>query len=171
MSGRTHHYETSLEWLGNRGTGTSGYRDYDRTSVLRAGAKPPIPGSSDRVFRGDPDRWNPEDLLVASLSQCHLLTYLHLAADNGVVVLAYSDDASGTMIEDDAGGHFTEVTLRPRVTVADGSMVERSLALHHEAHARCFVASSVNFPVSCDPTAVVASDLEAVVASSEERAR
>jgi len=171
MSNRTHHYQTSLEWLGNRGTGTSGYRDYGRTHIVRAGPKPAIAGSADPVFRGEADRWNPEDLLVASLSQCHLLTYLHLAADNGVVVLAYTDEASGTMVEEGDGGHFTEVTLRPVVIVADASMVELAQSLHHEAHERCFISSSVNFPVGCEPTAVVVADVQDVAASAEERPR
>lgn len=171
MSGRTHHYETSLEWLGNRGTGTSGYRDYDRTHIVRAGLKPPIEASADPAFRGEADRWNPEDLLVASLSQCHLLTYLHLAAVNGVVVLAYTDEATGTMAEEGEGGHFTEVTLRPRVVVADASMISLAQSLHHEAHDRCFIASSVNFAVGCEPTAVVAPDVERVASSLEEHSR
>jgi organic hydroperoxide reductase OsmC/OhrA len=171
MSGRTHHYAATIEWIGNRGSGTSGYRDYGRGHVVRSASKQPIAASSDPAFRGEADRWNPEDLLVASLSQCHLLTYLHLAADNGVIVVAYTDDASGTMVEEGEGGHFTEVTLRPRVTVADASMAGAAQALHHEAHDRCFIASSVNFPVRCAPTVAVAADPDAVLASMEERAR
>jgi len=135
MSGRTHHYAATIEWLGNRGTGTSGYREYDRTHVVRAGDKPPIAASSDPVFRGEADRWNPEELLVAALSQCHLLQYLHLAAVNGVVVVAYTDEASGTMAEEGEGGRFAEVVLRPTVTVADPSMAATAQALHEEARA------------------------------------
>jgi organic hydroperoxide reductase OsmC/OhrA len=172
MSGRIHHYETTLEWQGNRGTGTSGYRDYDRTHQVGAAGKPVIAASADPVFRGEADRWNPEELLVASLSQCHMLTYLHLAAVNGVVVVAYVDAAGGTMAEtDDGGGHFTEVTLRPVVTVADASMAALAQELHHLAHERCFVASSVSFPVGCEPAVVVAPDLERTAASAEEPAR
>ena len=157
MSGHTHHYQTSLEWLGNRGTGTSGYLDYARTHVVRAGAKPPLESSADPAFRGDADRWNPEELLVASLSQCHMLSYLYEASRNGVIVLAYEDEASGTMVEEGDGGHFTEVTLRPVVTVADASMTSLAQSLHHKAHEDCYIASSVNFPVGCEPTTVLPS--------------
>ncbi len=148
----THHYELVVEWLGDRGTGTSGYRDYDRTHEVRAAGKPVIAGSSDPAFRGDPDRWSPEELLVAALSQCHLLWYLHLAADGDVVVTRYTDTPVGTMIEDGSGGRFSGVTLRPAVTVADPAMCERALELHEAAAARCYIARSVSFPVDHRPT-------------------
>ncbi len=146
---RTHRYPVTVEWTGNTGTGTSGYRSYARRHEISAGAeKPVIPGSADPVFRGDKDRWNPEELLVAALSACHKLSYLHCCADAGIVVLAYVDHAEGEMQETpDGGGHMTRVTLRPRVTVAAGSDVARALALHEAAHHKCFIANSVNFPV------------------------
>jgi organic hydroperoxide reductase OsmC/OhrA len=149
---RTHTYEVAVEWTGNTGTGTSGYRDYERSHVVRAEGRPAIDGSADRVFRGSAERWNPEQLLVAALSQCHLLSYLHVAADSGVVVVAYADEAVGTMAEDGkGGGAFTEVVLRPRVTVADAAMADRAHAAHERAHELCFIASSVNFPVRHEP--------------------
>ena len=153
----THHYDVAVRWTGNRGTGTSGYRDYDRTHVVESEGPPPLPGSSDPSFRGEADRWNPEQLLVAALSQCHMLWYLHLCATAGVVVTAYADDARGTMTEErDGGGRFTEVLLRPRVEVADPAMAGAATALHAEAHARCFVARSVNFDVRHEPAVAVA---------------
>jgi organic hydroperoxide reductase OsmC/OhrA len=134
------------------GTGTSGYRDYRRSYDISSGEKTTIPGSSDPSFRGDRARWNPEDLLVASLSACHQLWYLHLCAEAGVVVNAYVDDASGVMEESgDGGGQFVEVILRPRVSLAAGSDHAKARSLHHEAHAKCFIARSVNFPVLCEP--------------------
>jgi organic hydroperoxide reductase OsmC/OhrA len=149
---RTHSYEVSVTWTGNRGTGTSGYRAYDRDHDVTAAGPPPIAASSDPAFRGDPGRWNPELELTAALSQCHMLWYLHLAATAGVVVTAYADDARGTMAEAaDDGGRFTEVVLRPRVTVASPDMIETAASLHREAHARCFIANSVNFPVRHEP--------------------
>jgi organic hydroperoxide reductase OsmC/OhrA len=155
--GRAHHYEISLTWTGNRGTGTSGYRAYDRSHDVRADGLPPIAGSSDRAFHGDRDRWNPELELTAALSQCHLLSYLHVCASAGVIVTSYADDARGIMAETgDGGGRFTEVVLRPRVTVSQESMVEAALRLHGEASARCFIASSVNFPVRHEPVVTVA---------------
>ncbi|OZM80363.1 OsmC family protein [Pseudonocardia sp. MH-G8] len=153
---RTHHYAVSVSWTGNRGNGTSGYRDFDRDHTIAADGPPRILGSSDPAFRGDASRWNPEQLLVASLSECHMLWYLHLCADAGAVVTNYTDDARGTMAEDGAGGRFTEVTLAPRVTVAESRMVDTALALHEAAHERCFIANSVNFPVRHEPTVIAA---------------
>lgn len=157
MLGR-HEYEVEVEWQGDRGTGTSGYRDYGRRHVVRvAGKEHDIAGSSDRVFHGDPERWNPEDLLIAALSQCHMLSYLHVATSHGVVVRGYTDIAAGVMQEDGrGGGRFTEVVLRPRVVVADASMAELALGLHAEASEKCFIAASVAFPVRHEPTVVVA---------------
>lgn len=153
-----HHYALEVEWLGNRGTGTSGYRDYGRQVVVRAEGKHEIAGSSDKPFHGDADRWNPEEFLLAGLAQCHLLSYLHVAVLRGVVVTAYVDNAVGTMRQTpDGGGHFTEVTLRPIVTVASADMVEAAREAHREASQKCFIANSVNFPVHHEPTIQVAS--------------
>ncbi|TDD31474.1 OsmC family peroxiredoxin [Nonomuraea terrae] len=149
---REHTYRTVVTWTGNKGTGTSGYRDYGRDHELSAEGPPVIPGSSDPSFRGDPSRWNPEQLLVGSLSQCHMLWYLHKCATAGVVVTEYADTATGTMAESADGGHFTEVVLRPAVTVAAPEMLESALALHEDAHKACFIAASVNFPVRHEPT-------------------
>jgi organic hydroperoxide reductase OsmC/OhrA len=154
---RLHTYETTVTWTGNRGTGTSGYRDYDRSCDVAAPGRPVIAASSDPMFRGDPMRWNPEQLLVASLSQCHLLWFLHLAADAGVVVTSYVDEAVGTLAEQAGGaGRFTEVVLRPRVTVADPAMIPVVPSLHDRAHELCFIAQSVNFPVRHEPVTVAA---------------
>lgn len=155
--GHQHRYETTTVWTGNRGEGTSSYRSYDRAHQTSAEGRPSILASSDPAFRGDGDRWNPELLLVAALSECHLLAYLHQCAIAGVVVTAYSDDASGTMLQtDDGGGHFEEVVLRPRVTVAERSMIAEATGLHGRASELCFVASSVNFPVRHEPEVTVA---------------
>ncbi|WP_374010672.1 OsmC family protein [Leifsonia sp. LS-T14] len=147
-----HAYAIDLQWTGNRGTGTSGYKDYGRDHVVSAPDKQPIEGSADRVFFGDRDRWNPEELLLAALSQCHLLSYLAEAARAGVVVVGYTDAATGTMEQTgNGGGHFTEVTLRPRVTIADPSQKELAASLHGPASEKCFIAASVNFPVHHAP--------------------
>jgi organic hydroperoxide reductase OsmC/OhrA len=152
---REHRYAATVTWTGNSGTGTSGYRDYKRDHEIRARDKPTIPGSSDPHFRGDRTRWDPEDLLVGSLSACHQLWYLHLCADAGVVVVAYEDNAQGAMAEEpDGGGRFTRVVLRPRVTIGKGSNVQLAESLHAKAHDKCFIARSVRFPVECEPTIV-----------------
>jgi organic hydroperoxide reductase OsmC/OhrA len=149
---RTHTYDISVTWTGNRGTGTSGFRAYDRNHEVHADGLPAIAASSDPAFCGDPGRWNPELELTAALSQCHMLWYLHLCAIAGVTVTSYADEAHGLMAEDaDGGGRFTEVVLRPRVTVASADMIEAATALHAEASAKCFIANSVNFPVRHEP--------------------
>ena len=149
---RTHRYTLTLDWTRNRGSGTSSYRDYDRSHSLSAAGKPPISGSSDPAFRGDASAWNPEELLLASLSACHQLWFLHLAAEAGVIVTAYRDQPEGEMVESaDGGGQFSRVTLRPSVTVDGQVDPERLAALHHRSHELCFIARSVNFPVLCEP--------------------
>jgi len=152
MADKVHHYGVQVSWTGNEGTGTSSYRGYSRSHVIQAKGKPPIDGSSDPGFRGDPTRWNPEELLLASLSACHKLWYLGLCAEAGIVVVAYVDNAQGAMVEQsDGSGQFTSVVLKPKVTLAPGADTEKALALHHAAHEKCFIARSVNFPVSHAP--------------------
>ena len=142
-----HHYRLAVEWTGNRGTGTSGYRDYERSHVIRADGKPDIAGSSDPAFRGDAARWNPEELLLASASACHKLWYLHLCADAGIVVTAYVDHAEATL----NGDRFERIVLRPHVTISAGDR-ELAARLHHKAHEECYIAKSVNFPIDCEPS-------------------
>ncbi|MES2646354.1 MAG: OsmC family protein [Bacteroidota bacterium] len=143
-----HYYKTSLEWTGNLGSGTSNYSSYSRNHLIKVPGKTIIAGSSDPIFRGDKSMYNPEDLLVASLSACHMLSYLHLCAIAGIVVIKYTDEATGTMEETaGGGGRFTEVNLHPAVTVEDPAMIELAGELHHKAHENCFIASSCNFPV------------------------
>lgn len=151
-----HYYTTKTIWTGNRGQGTSEYKAYDRSHIIRIKNKKDIDGSSDAAFRGDKTKHTPEDLFVSTLSTCHMLWYLHLCAVNGVVVIDYTDEATGILKEEANGsGHFEEVTLNPVVTVAEDSMIEKANALHNEAHKMCFIANSVNFPVLHKPTSVV----------------
>lgn len=155
MNGQ-HEYRIGIEWTGNRGSGTSGYRAYGRELLIHAADKPALEGSADPTFHGNAERWNPEELLVAALSQCHMLSYLHMAVRAGVVVTDYTDDATGIMQQEGLGGAFTSVTLRPRVTVADASMEAAARAAHAEARDACFIANSVNFPVLHEPEILVA---------------
>lgn len=152
MSGREHRYEVTVEWTGNRGGGTARYLDYGRDHDVTAPGKPLLLGSADPAFLGQKDRWNPEDLLVASLSQCHMLTYLALCARERIVVTAYADNATGTMTEERGNsGRMTEVVLAPVVVIADAAEAERAAELHHDANQACFIANSVNFPVRHEP--------------------
>lgn len=147
---KSHIYQTKVVWTGNTGQGTSDYRGYNRAHEITAKGKPVIAGSS------DPARYNPEELLVASLSTCHMLWYLHLCADAKIVVTGYEDRAEGTMIEtEDGGGRFMEVMLKPAVTIRAGGDSELARGLHDRAHHLCFIANSVNFPVRCEPTVAV----------------
>lgn len=150
---RAHAYEVSVRWTGNRGEGTATYAGYDRAHEIRAEGKPVLAGSSDPAFRGDATRYNPEELLVASLAACHMLWYLHLCADAGIVVSEYEDAAVGRMeFRGDGGGRFVEVVLRPSVTIRPEDDGATARTLHDRAHALCFIANSVNFPVRCEPS-------------------
>jgi organic hydroperoxide reductase OsmC/OhrA len=149
-----HAYALTAEWTGNRGGGTTGYREYGRNVVLRVDGKPELLASADTPFRGDADRWNPEELLLAALSECHLLSYLHVAVKHGVVVTGYSDAATGEMtVTPDGAGRFTRVDLHPTVTLADESQRELADSLHGQANRLCFIANSVAFPVHHSPVA------------------
>jgi organic hydroperoxide reductase OsmC/OhrA len=147
---REHRYSVNVIWTGNTGQGTSDYRSYTRDHEINVPGKPPIHGSSDPKFRGDPVRYNPEELMVSALSTCHMLWYLHLCADAGIVVVSYEDRAEGTMEESSGGsGRFILVTLHPHVRIT-GS-VDQAESLHQRAHELCFIANSVNFPVQHHP--------------------
>lgn len=151
-----HDYRVTVTWTGNKGTGTSNYRAYGRDHTLSVDGRPDILATSDPAFRGDPTRWNPEQLLVASLSDCHMLWYLHLCATSGVVVESYVDEAIGLMeMEKDGSGQFSEVLLRPQVVISSADQVEQATELHHQAHKMCFIARSMNFPVRNEPLVTV----------------
>jgi organic hydroperoxide reductase OsmC/OhrA len=155
---KLHNYSVRVQWTGNEGQGTQSHKAYRRDHTITSQGKPPILASSDPAFRGDPARYNPEDLLVASLSGCHMLWYLHLCAVNRVVVLSYQDSASGVMKEnDDNSGAFESVELRPIIKISSGSDLAKAESLHHEAHSKCFIANSVNFPVEVKPQITAAS--------------
>jgi len=155
---REHHYRIRTTWTGNLGPGTSDYCAYSRDHDIKiAGKSAPLPGSSDAAFRGDPARYTPEELLVASLSACHMLWFLHLCADAGIVVTEYEDAASGEMHENaDGSGEFISVTLRPRAVITNSARIADGMALHSRAHDLCFIARSVNFPVQHQPVVVAA---------------
>jgi organic hydroperoxide reductase OsmC/OhrA len=149
---KEHHYEATVQWTGNTGTGTQDYKSYERSHTISVKGKPAIAGSSDAVFRGDKTKHNPEDLMVSALSGCHMLWYLHFCAVNGVVVTEYVDKATSTMVEHaDGSGEFTNITLHPEIKVKDQSMVAKAHELHENAHHSCFIARSVNFEVQIQP--------------------
>jgi organic hydroperoxide reductase OsmC/OhrA len=151
---KQHHYHATIQWTGNQGTGTDHYKNYERSHQIMIANKSAILGSSDVAFRGDKTKHNPEDLLLSSLSACHMLWYLHLCSEAGVIVLDYTDNATGIMVESSTGaGHFIEVTLNPTVILAESSMIDKANELHKKANELCFIANSVNFPVKHKPTA------------------
>jgi organic hydroperoxide reductase OsmC/OhrA len=146
-----HRYRVRTLWTGAGSGPTADYRGYSREYVVEIEGKPPLAGSADPSFRGDPALHNPEELLVAALSACHMLSYLALCARGGVGVVSYEDTATGTMTLRDGKLRFTEVTLHPMVTIRAGDDPAKARALHRQAHAECFIASSVNFPVQNQP--------------------
>lgn len=154
---KIHQYSIGVQWTGNLGSGTSAYTAYERSHLIVGNNKQSILASSDPAFRGDPLCYNPEELLVASLSSCHMLWYLHLCAEAGVIVVDYNDQAEGTMeessMEEDTtiGGKFTSVTLHPTIAITDLSMIDKASELHHKAHQLCYIANSCNFSVHCKP--------------------
>lgn len=148
-----HNYKTTILWTGNKGVGTANYAEFERSYTVVIENKPILLGSSDPAFRGDMTKYNPEELLVASLSSCHMLWYLHLCSEAGVIVTDYKDHATGTMIEtSNGGGRFTEVILNPIVTIKGSSMIDKANKLHKRANELCFIANSVNFKVAHHPT-------------------
>lgn len=151
-----HNYSLTVKWTGNTGTGTSGYKDFERSHAVFVDNKVEILCSSDPAFRGDKTKHNPEELLLASVSSCHMLWYLHLCAVAGVVVTDYIDNATGMMTEtSNGGGRFTEITLHPTVTISNISMTAKANELHKEANELCFIANSLNFPVYHKPTCTI----------------
>src|ERR1700693_5481112 len=156
---RTHSCALTVTWTGNTGAGTSSYAAFERSVEVSAEGKTVIPGSADSAFRGAGERWNPEQLLVASLSECHMLWYLVLCAKEGIVVTDYVDHPTGTLVETpDGSGHFEEVTCHPLVTIASAQRTDRATELHTSAHEMCFVANSVNFDVRTEPAIVTSAD-------------
>lgn len=147
---RSIEYRSALEWIGNKGSGTSSYESYSRDYVIRVEGKPDLAGSAGSHFRGSPDRNDPEDHFIAAISGCHLLSYLALAARHGVVVTNYVDNATGTLELAGGGGRFTSVTLRPVVTITPESDRDLAMALHEKAHEQCFIANSVKVEIGCE---------------------
>lgn len=150
---KLHLYRVEIHWTGNTGLGTQSYSTYDRAHTIGVADKPTIEASADPAFRGDKTKYNPEELLVASLSSCHMLWYLHLCATAQVVVTRYIDYPIGTLMESgDGGGQFSKVLLRPIVTIAPQGDPAVAAQIHDQAHQKCFIANSVSFPVQCEPS-------------------
>lgn len=165
MAGREHRYLVEVRWTGNQGVGTASYRSYSRDHDISSPATPDkamIAGSADPAFRGDPNRWNPEELFVAAISACHKLWYLNLCAGAGIVVTDYRDVAEGVMVQNqDGSGQFASVTLRPQITVTRATDLAKARELHRDAHTKCFIANSINTPVAVEP----------VISSSDQQGR
>ncbi len=154
-----HEYNVTIDWTGAGQTGTTDFRQYTRDYDVVIEGKPVLAGSSDPNYKGDASRHNPEDLLVAAVSACHMLWYLHLCATAGVVVTAYTDHALGRLAtHKDGSGEFERITLRPRVTITAGSDADKARALHEKAGGLCFIARSLTCPIDHEPEIVAADD-------------
>lgn len=153
MASKTHRYNAQIAWTGAGEEGTKNYKSYERLYNVNIEGKPTVAGSSDPSFRGDPVRHNPEDMLVASVSACHMLWYLHLCSVSRVIVTSYIDDAEGVMEEDKRGsGRFTKIILRPRIKITADSDITKAEEAHHKANEMCFIANTLNCPISHEPT-------------------
>ena len=151
-----HNYEVSVVWTGSNGAGTTGYTDYERSHTISSPGKPDIDASSDKPFMGDVSKHNPETLLLSAVATCHMLWYLHLCSDAGIIVTNYTDKATAVMTVPSTGsGHFTEATLHPAVTITDATKIDLANSLHEKANEKCFVANSVKFPIHHEPTCIV----------------
>lgn len=149
---KDYNYTLQLEWTGNKGLGTKDYKAYERSFTVSSPEKPPLFGTSDPAFRGDTNKWNPEEFLLASLSSCHMLWYLHLCANNKIIVSHYVDQPTATMVLKPSGvGCFKEALLRPNIIIMEITRIEDAKKLHEEAHHKCFIANSVNFPIRIEP--------------------
>lgn len=149
---KQHNYSIAVKWTGNKGAGTSNYTAYERNHSILIENKPDLQCSSDPSFRGDKTKYNPEELFVASISTCHMLWFLHLCSESGVIVTDYIDNAKAIMVvTENGGGYFSDVTLYPNVIVTDESMISRANKLHHEANKLCFIANSCNFKINHIP--------------------
>jgi organic hydroperoxide reductase OsmC/OhrA len=150
--GKSHSFRIAVTWTGAHHGTTESYASYSREFTISSDGKQNIVCSSDKIFRGDANLYNPEDLFISTISSCHLLWYLHLCADKKIHVLSYIDDATGNLqINQDGSGQFTEVTLHPNVIIDSNTDIPLAIQLHEEAHKKCFIANSVNFPVKYIP--------------------
>ena len=148
-----HIYNVEIIWTGNLGEGTKAYDSYSRNHTIGADNKTIINGSADSEFRGDPNKYNPEELLLASISSCHMLWYLHLCTTNEISVNYYADNPQGNMsINSNGGGQFTSVILRPKIIINDKNKKTLAESLHAKAHHKCFISNSVNFPIPINPS-------------------
>jgi len=156
MKNKSHYYKATITWTGNNGTGTNNYRNYERSHKISIENKCAILGTSDPAFRGDKTKHNPEDLLLSSISSCHMLWYLHLCSENGIVVQEYIDEVEGIMLEtENGGGHFSEVTLNPKVVIENDNLIELAIDLHKKANELCFIANSLNFKIHHNPKIII----------------
>lgn len=153
---KEHHYQLTTEWQDTSGKGTNNVKTYDRSHTVWIDGKPNLNLTTDNAAVGDKNKLNPEDLLVAAVSSCHMLSYLYVCALEGIVITSYVDNANGLMIEEESGGgKFKHIVLNPVCKVADESMIQKAIELHHRAHEICYIANSVNFEVICNPSCSV----------------
>ena len=144
-----HNYRAAIIWSGNQGSGTSNYKDFERSYHIQIENKATILGSSDPAFRGDRTKHNPEELLLAAVSSCHMLWYLHFCSENKIIVTDYIDNATAILEETERGnGKFIAIALHPTITITEKSMIEKATELHAKANEYCFVANSLNLIVT-----------------------
>lgn len=143
-----HLFKAEVDWTSNQKPSDSTKRFYSKTHQIIIEGKPVLNVSAAKAFKGDPELYNPEDLLLSSLVSCHMMSYLYVCAQNDIEVLEYSDNAEATLeVAADGSGRFVAVRLYPKVKISNSDKIELAVELHTKANQLCFIANSCNFPV------------------------
>ena len=143
-----HLFKASINWTSSQNQQQSEKKFYSKSHKIKLEGKPILIVSAAKAFKGNPELYNPEDLLLSSLVSCHMMSYLYVCSQNGIEVLEYSDNAEATLeVSPDGSGRFVEVTLNPKITISNSNQIQQALDLHQKANQLCFIANSCNFPV------------------------
>lgn len=143
-----HTFKAEANWTSKKDITDSSKRFYNKSHQVKIEGKPILDVSAAKAFKGDPELYNPEDLLLSSLVSCHMMSYLYVCSQNGIEVLEYSDNAEAALeVNPDGSGRFVEVKLFPKVKISNPDQIELALNLHFKANQLCFIANSCNFPV------------------------
>jgi len=143
-----HLFKAEANWTSSPNPEQSASKFYSKSHKIVIEGKPVLNVSAAKAFKGDPELYNPEDLLLSSLVSCHMMSYLYVCSQNGIEILEYSDNAEATLeVSPDGSGRFVEVVLKPKVKISNPDKTDLALELHTKANQLCFIANSCNFPV------------------------
>lgn len=143
-----HLFKAAINWTSKQNPPDSTKRFYSKSHQIKIEGKPVLEVSAAKAFKGDPELYNPEDLLLSSLVSCHMMSYLYVCSQNGIEVLEYSDNAEATLeVSPNGSGRFVAAKLYPKVKILNPEQIQLALDLHQKANELCFIANSCNFPV------------------------